>query len=72
MLVEKIQLYQKQKNVQSKIHLVVNEYGIPINFIVTNGLHTNCKEAILLIENIDTKLMLEDRIYDANEILSYN
>ena len=63
---------KNKRGINSKIHLVVNEYGIPINFIVTNGLHTNCKEAILLIENIDTKLMLEDRIYDANEILSYN
>ena len=36
MLVEGINAYQKQKRLNPKIHLVVNEYGMPINFIVTN------------------------------------
>ena len=31
-----INAYQKQKRLNPKIHLVVNEYGMPINFIVTN------------------------------------
>ena len=35
------------------IHLVVNKCGMPINFIVTDGSHSDCKKAIHLIENID-------------------
>ena len=55
----------------SKINLVVNEYGMPINFIVTNRLCTDCKEAIHLIKNINAKLVFADRAYDTNETLSY-
>ena len=54
-----------------KLHLVVNEYDTPINFIVTNGPCVDCKEAIHLTENIDAKLVFADRAYDTNKILSY-
>ena len=30
----------------SKMYLVVNEYAVPINLIVTDGWHIDCKEAI--------------------------
>ena len=55
----------------SKIHSVVNEYGMPINFIVTNRLCADCKEAINLIKNINAKLVFLDRAYDTTEILFY-
>ena len=54
-----------------KTHLVVNKYGMPINFIVTDGSHADCKETIHLIKNINAKLVFADRAYDTNEILSY-
>ena len=47
----------------SKIHLVVNEYGMPINFIVTDRSYADCKEAIHLIKNINAKLVFADRTY---------
>ena len=55
----------------SKIHLVVNKYGMPINFIVANGACADCKEAIYLIKNINAKLVFADCAYDTNKILSY-
>ena len=55
----------------SKIHLVVNEYGIPINFIIKDESFTNRMKAIHLIKNINAKLVFADRAYDTNEILSY-
>ena len=62
----------KEKRVlNSKIYLVVNEYDMPINFIVTDELCADCKEAIHLIKNIDAKLVFADRACDTNEILSY-
>ena len=48
-----INAYQKQKRLNPKIHLVVNEYGMPINFIVTDRSLTDCKKAIHLIKNIN-------------------
>ena len=57
--------------INSKIHLVVNEYGTPINFIVTDGSCANCKEAIHLTKNINTKLVFAALAYDINKLLSY-
>ena len=48
---------------------MVNEYDMPINFIITNGSCADCKEAINL--NINAKLVFSDRAYNTNEILSY-
>ena len=42
-----------------------------INFIVTDELCADYKEAIHLIKNIDAKLVFADRACDTNEILSY-
>ena len=60
-----------KRGINSKIHLVVNKYGMPINFIVTARSSTDCKEAIHLIKNINAKLVFANRAYDTNEILSY-
>ena len=62
---------QRQKGFNSKIHLAVNECGMPVKFIVTKGTRADCKEAINLIKNIDVRLVFADRAYDTNEILSY-
>ena len=62
---------KEKRELNSKIYLVVNEYDMPINFIVTDELCADCKEAIHLIKNIDAKLVFADRACDTNEILSY-
>ena len=59
-----------KRGLNSKIYLVVNKYGMPINFIVADGLCANCKETINLIKNINAKLVFADRTYDKKEILS--
>ena len=61
---------KEKKGTNLKIHLVVNEYGMPINFIVTYGSCSDCIEAIHLIKKIKAKLVFADRAYDTNEILS--
>ena len=55
----------------SKIHLVVNEYGIPINFTVLNGSCDDCEKAIYLIKNIDSELIFAAHVYDTNKFSSY-
>ena len=44
---------------------------MPVKFIVTEGTHADCKEAIKFLKNLDPKLAFADRAYDTNEILSY-
>ena len=51
--------------------IFINEYGVSINFIFTNGPLADCQEAIHLIKNINAKLVFADRAYDTNEILSH-
>ena len=60
-----------ERDLSSKIHLIVNEYCTLINFIVTDGSCSDCKEVIHLAKNINAKLVFADRAYDINEILSY-
>ena len=50
---------------------MVNEYGMPMNFIVTGGACTDCESAIHLIKNVNAKLVFADRAYNTNKILSY-
>jgi len=54
-----------------KIHLVVNEYGVPVNFMVTYGSCVDCKEATHLINNIDAKLVFPNHAYSTNDISYY-
>ena len=56
------------RDLNSKIHLAVNEYGL---LIVNDGSCAYCKKAIHFIDNIDAKLVFANCAYDANEILSY-
>ena len=53
------------------MHLVANERGLPVKFLVTEGTHADCKETINSLKNFDAKLVFADRAYDTNEILSY-
>ena len=68
MIAEKINQYQRQKELNSKIHLVVNKYDILTNFIVTDELCADYKEAIHLIKNINAKLIFTDHACNTNEI----
>ena len=71
MLAEEIKPYKRQNGLNSKIYLVVNKCGTPINFIVTDRSPADCKEAMHLIEHIDAKLLLAGCSYNTNKILSY-
>ena len=55
-----------KRELNSKIHLAVNERGMPVKFIVTEGTRADCKEAINLLKNLDAKLLFADRAYDTN------
>ena len=48
-LAAEIRLYQKQKGTQfNKLYLAVNERGLPVKFIVTDGMRADCKKDDIL------------------------
>ncbi len=55
-----IRLYQRQKGLNSKTHLAVNERGTPVKFVVTERTRADCKEAINLIKKLNAKLLFAD------------
>ena len=61
----------KDKMANSKVHLFVNGYSMPINFIVTDGSRTDRKKVIHLIKNINAKLIFAVCAYDIDKILLY-
>jgi len=42
-----------KRGLNSKIHLAVNERGLPVKFIVAEEMRADCKEAINLLKNLD-------------------
>ena len=46
-------------------------YGMPVRILVTEGTRADCKEAVRLIKGISAEVLLADRGYDTNDILSY-
>ena len=44
---------------------------MPVNFIVTDRSRADCKKAIHLIKNINTKLVFVYRTYNTNKTLPY-
>ena len=51
--------------------MAVDANGMPLRVIVTEGTRADCKEAINLIKNTNTKVLFADRGYDTNEIINY-
>ncbi len=69
-LAAEIRLYQRQNGAQFENTLAINERGMSVKLIVTEGTRTDCKETINLLKNLDAKLVFADRVYDTNEIFS--
>ena len=62
---------QDKRGLNTKIHLAVDANGMPVRILVTEGTRADCKEAVHLIEGISAEILLADRGYDTNEILTY-
>ena len=62
---------KNKRELNLKIYLAINGYGMPVKFIVTDGTRADCKKTINLLKNLGAKLVFADRAYDTNEILSY-
>ena len=51
--------------------MAVDENGMPVRIIVTEGTRADCKEAVNLIDHINANVLFADRGYDTNEIIDY-
>ncbi len=52
----------------TKVHLVVDALGLPVEFDVTVGQRHDSQPAPGLIEKVQPKQLLGDKAYDSNEI----
>jgi transposase len=53
----------------SIIHLAVDENGMPVRIIVTDGTTADCTKAAELIESAKAKYLLADKGYDSDKII---
>ena len=53
-----------------KTHALTDTLGLPIRFILTSGQAVDITQAIPLIQDIDTRALLDDKGYDTNAMLN--
>ena len=53
----------------SKIHLAVDAFGMPVDLTVTRGTMADSSQADKLISDIEAQYLLADRGYDTNYVL---
>ena len=56
----------------TKIHLAVDAFGMPLRVIVTKGTTADCKMAKQLIDGFSADYLIADRGYDSNEIIDFS
>ncbi len=55
----------------TKIHLLADEQGLPVDFLVTAGQANDCTQAIALLGDRKTAKVLADKGYDTDAILEH-
>jgi len=53
----------------SKLHLVVDEHGMPIRLLITPGTDADCTHAGMLLEDLTAKQLIADKGYDSDAII---
>jgi transposase len=59
-----------KRGLNSKIHLAVDENGMPIRTIITNGTPADCTKVSELIDGVKVKYLVADKAYDSDEIVN--
>ena len=59
-----------ERGLNSKLHLAVDSFGMPLRVIVTSGAVADCSQAMPLIEGIVAECLMADKAYDTNEIIA--
>jgi transposase len=55
----------------TKIHLLTNELGLPLDFLITGGQVNDCTEAIALLGQHQAEAVLADKGYGADAIVEH-
>ena len=55
----------------TKIHLAVDAFGLPVKIKVTSGVDADCRQALALIDGFNADAVFADKAYDTNELLDY-
>lgn len=55
----------------TKIHLLTDEHGLPLDFVVTAGERNDCTQAIPLLGERKTGHVLADKGYDTDAIVEH-
>jgi len=63
-------LGRSRGGLSTKIHLLVDEAGLPVAFRITAGQAAEYAEAILLLEGREAEAVIADKGYDSAEIVS--
>ena len=58
-----------KRGLNTKIHLAVDAFGMPVSFTVTSGTVSDSSQANKLIADFDAQYLLADRGYDTNEVI---
>ena len=53
----------------TKIHLLANELGLPVDFLIAGGQVNDCTQAIPLLDQHKAEAVLADKGYDADAIV---
>ncbi len=48
----------------------MDEAGLPLRFVMTDGVTADCKTALQLIQGIKAERLIADKAYDSQEILN--
>ena len=60
-----------QEGLDTKLHLVVDAYGMPVRTIVTEGTVADCSQASTLIKEMDADTLPADLACDTDAIVAH-
>jgi len=58
-----------KRGLNTKIHLAVDAYGIPLRVVITQGTAADCTQAGRLIEGLTADHLIADKGYDSKAIV---
>ena len=58
-----------KRGLNTKIHLAVDAFGMPVRMLITHGTAADCTQASKLIEGITAEYLLADKAYDSDAII---
>jgi transposase len=64
-------LGRSRGGLSTKIHLIADELGLPLGFVLTGGQTHDCTQALTLLSERQPEAVLADKGYDTDAILNH-